>query len=115
MFGVRTTAIHYVLLALLAVAIMLTVRLAGIVLVTAALLVIPGATANQLSRRLGGVILIAWIVGMVGVIGGLGLSLEFGNLSTGPCIVAVLCAQFAAAYVVSLRRRGRGEAIAAVG
>ena len=90
-FGVRTTAIHYVLLALLAVAIVLTVRLAGIVLVTA-LLVIPGATANLLSRRLGRVIGIAWLVGIVGVAGGLALSLELGNLSTGPCIVAVLCA-----------------------
>jgi ABC-type Mn2+/Zn2+ transport system permease subunit len=103
-FGVRTAAIHYVLLALLAVAIVLTVRLAGIVLVTA-LLVIPGATANLLSRRLGRVIIIAWLVGIVGVVGGLALSLELGNLSTGPCIVAVLCAQFAAAYGASLRRR----------
>ena len=51
-FGVRVGFIHYLMLTLLSVAIVLTVRLAGIVLVTA-LLVIPGATANLLSRRLG--------------------------------------------------------------
>ena len=51
-FGVRVVLIHYLMLALVSVAIVLTVRLAGIVLVTA-LLVIPGATANLLSRRLG--------------------------------------------------------------
>jgi ABC-type Mn2+/Zn2+ transport system permease subunit len=97
-FGVPTRLIHYLVLTLLSVTIVLTVRLAGIVLVSA-LLVIPGATANLLSRRLGRVLICAWLVGIVGVIGGLGVSLAVGNLSTGPCIVAVLCVLFAAALV----------------
>ena len=101
-FGVRVALIHYLMLTLLSVAIVLTVRLAGIVLVTA-LLVIPGATANLLSRRLSRVLLLSWLVGMMGVVGGLILSMEAGNLSTGPCIVAVLCVVFALAYVVQFR------------
>ncbi|HEV3418296.1 MAG TPA: metal ABC transporter permease, partial [Pirellulales bacterium] len=99
MFGVRTQLIHYLILALLSVTIVLTVRLAGIVLVTA-LLVIPGATATLLSRRLAGVLIWSWWVGMIGIVGGLILSLEAGNLSTGPCVVAVLCVQFALALIV---------------
>ncbi len=65
-------------------------RLAGIVLVTA-LLVIPGTTAGLLSRRLGRVLCYSWLIGMIGVVGGLIVSVEVGRLSTGPCIVAVLC------------------------
>ncbi len=103
-FGVPTTFIHYLLLALVAGAVVMTVRLAGIVLVSA-LLVIPGATANLLSRRLGRVFLIAWIVGTIGVAGGLLLSVIAGSISTGPCIVAVLCGQFALAYASQYRRR----------
>ena len=57
-FGVPTRLIHYLMLALLSVTIVLTVRLAGIVLVSA-LLVIPGATASLLSRRLGRVLAVA--------------------------------------------------------
>lgn len=108
-FGVRVAMVHYLMLAMVSVAIVLTVRLAGIVLVTA-LLVIPGTTANLLSRRLGRVMLYSWLVGMGGVVGGLILSLEAGNLSTGPCIVAVLCILFAAAYLLQIRPRRRPAA-----
>ena len=102
-FGVRTRMIHYLVLALLSVAIVLTVRLAGIVLVSA-LLVIPGATANLVSRRLGRVLLCSWLVGMIGVVGGLALSSEVGMISTGPCIAAVLCLQFGLTLAIRSRR-----------
>ncbi len=102
-FGVRTGLIHFLILGLVAVTIVLTVRLAGIVLVTA-LLVIPGATAGLLSRRLGRVFCYSWLTGMIGVVGGLTLSILVGNLSTGPCIVAALCAMFALAYFFGGRR-----------
>ena len=105
-FGVRTRLIHYLILTLLSVTIVLTVRLAGIVLVSA-LLIVPGATASLLSRRLGRVLLYSWLVGMIGVVGGLILSLEIGNLSTGPCIVAVVLRLFGLALVGRRRRFGR--------
>lgn len=106
-FGVRTGLIHYLLLVLLAAAIVVSVRLAGFILV-GALLVIPGATAVLLSRRLGLVLLWAWLIGMAGTLGGLILSIRVGNLSTGPCIVGVLCAIFAAVFAA--RSLGRGRA-----
>ncbi len=104
-FGVPARMIHYLVLALLSVTIVLTVRLAGIVLVSA-LLVIPGATAMLLSRRLGRVLLLSWLVSMIGVLGGLAASVEIGNLSTGPCIVAVLCLEFTAALIARSRSCG---------
>ena len=107
-FGVRARLIHYLLLALLAVAIVVTVRLAGIVLVSA-LLVAPGATAVLVSRRLVVVLATAWGVGMAGVVGGMLVSLQVGGVSSGPCIVLVLCALFGVALLVKGRGwRGRG-------
>jgi ABC-type Mn2+/Zn2+ transport system permease subunit len=105
-FGVRTGFIHFLILGMVAVTIVLTVRLAGIVLVTA-LLVIPGTTAGLLSRRLDRVFLYSWLVGMIGVVGGLAVSMLVGKLSTGPCIVAVLCTLFAAAYLFNTQLSSR--------
>lgn len=100
--GVPVTLIHYLLLCLLAVAIVVSVRLAGIVLVSA-LLILPGATATMLCRRLGGVFVLAWMVGVLGTAGGLLLSLEVGAVSSGPCIVLVLCGLFGAAFAARAR------------
>lgn len=108
-YGVPARLIHYLLLVLLALAIVITVRLAGIILVSA-LIIIPGSTALLLSRRLHRVLLLAWIVGVAGSAGGLILSLELGNVSTGPCIVLVLCACFALALL--WQRRGLRRASA---
>ncbi|MEX0886994.1 MAG: metal ABC transporter permease [Phycisphaeraceae bacterium] len=106
--GVATGMIYYLLLVLLSVAIVMSIRLVGIVLVSA-LLVIPGATAVLLSQRLGSVILASLAVGLAGTAGGLVLSLEAGYLSSGACIVLVLCGIFAAVFAgrSALNRRGR--------
>jgi ABC-type Mn2+/Zn2+ transport system permease subunit len=115
-FGVPTRFIYYLLLVLLSLTTVLSIRLMGFVLVTA-LLVMPAATALLLSQRLGLVLLLSWIVGMVGVIGGLLVSLQIGDLSAGPCIVGVLSVCFAAAYAVKAlrgwRQRRQGAALAA--
>ena len=98
-FGVRTGFIYYLLLILLSVTIVLTIRLVGVVLVSA-LLVIPGATAVLLTRRLGLVLITALVVGVSGMLGGLILNLEAGGMmSPGPCVVAVLCLIFGAAFL----------------
>ena len=65
-FGVRAGFIYYLLLVLLSVAIVLSIRMAGLLLVSA-LLVIPGATGLLMSRRLGRVLLWSWISGMIGM------------------------------------------------
>jgi zinc transport system permease protein len=104
-YGVSTTFFHYMLLAVLAVTVVLGVRLAGFVLVSA-LLVIPGATAVLLTRRLGLVFFLSWVVGLLGVVAGLMISLQAGKLSSGPCIVGMLCLLFGLAFAFkSLRGR----------
>ena len=96
-YGVRTGVLYYLLLVLLSLTIVVAIRLVGFVLVSA-LLVIPGATALQLSRRLGRVLAASVTVGLVGVLGGLWLSLAAGELSSGPCIVGVLCGLFGVVF-----------------
>ena len=96
-FGVRTRVIYYLLLLLLSLTIVVSIKLVGVVLASA-LLVIPGAAAVQLSRRF--LVVLAWavLIGLTGVVGGLVLSLEAGHLSSGAAIVAVLCVIFAGVY-----------------
>ncbi len=96
-FGVPTNLIYYLLLTALSLTIVLSIRVVGVLLVTA-LLVIPGATAMLLTRRLAGVLALSWLVGMIGVVGGLLVALQLGDFSTGACIVTVLCLLFATAF-----------------
>lgn len=102
-FGVRTGFIYYLLLTLLAITIVISIRLAGFVLVSA-LLVIPGSTALMLSRRLAPVLFWSWLIGTGGAVTGLLVALQAGNLSSGACIVGVLCLIFGIVYA------GRGLA-----
>lgn len=102
-FGVATGAMRYTLLVLSAVTIVVSMKLAGVALVTA-LLVLPGATALLVSRRMGVVCAISFAVALVGVMGGLGVSIE-ADLPSGPSIVALLVGFFALSGVVSLGSR----------
>lgn len=97
-FGIPAALIHYLLLILLALTIVLSIRLIGFILVSA-LLVLPGATANLLTRRWSTVFVASLVTGLAGVLGGLWLSLETGNLSSGPCVVLALCGLFMLALV----------------
>ena len=92
-YGTRTAMIHYLLLTLLAATVVLTMRLAGVVLV-GAILVIPGPTAPMLSDRLSRVLMVSLGTGVIGVVLGLLVSLELGFSGPGPCIVGVLCVMF---------------------
>lgn len=104
-FGVPTTFIQYTLLVLLSITIVMGIRLAGFVLISA-FLVVPGATAMMLSRRLGVVLVLSWLIGVVGTVGGLVLCLEFPQFNSGPCIVGVLALIFGVVFAgTSLWRR----------
>ncbi len=107
-FGVNTDAIHYLLLVLLAVTVVFTTQLAGVLLVSA-MLVIPGATALALSNRLGAVFALSITVGVLGVLLGIVISLELGISGPGACIVAVLCALFGGSILVKRGRRAKPE------
>lgn len=100
-FGVNTARAKYRLLTLLALATVTGMKLAGVVLATA-MLVLPGATALRLSDRLPRVLLLSIAVSLVGVLGGLVASFEL-DLPAGACIVGALTVLYAFATVISLR------------
>lgn len=103
-FGVPNRIVKLVLMVLLSLAIVVAMKLAGVVLATA-LLVLPGATALKLSSRLWPVIGLSVIFGTLGLALGLVVSIEL-DWQTGPCVVLVMTALFAlAAGAGSLLRR----------
>lgn len=106
--GVRAGFIHYMLMLMLALVIVVGMRLAGYLLVTA-LLVLPGATALLVSQRLRTVLLVATGVSLVGTIGGLALHASRPFLPSGPAMVLILVGEFGVAYAWNwVRRHGGG-------
>jgi zinc transport system permease protein len=100
--GVSVHAMRGLLMVLLAMVVVVGMKLVGVVLISA-LLVLPGAIAAQLTRRLLSTVVIAWCTAIIGIVGGLILSFELELLS-GPCIVLVLVAQFAVAMLIGRTR-----------
>lgn len=115
-FGVPGQRMKFLLMAMLAVAIVVAMKLAGVVLATA-LLVLPGATALRLSRRIVPVFAISILVSLIGVLGGLAASFRL-DLPPGACVVAALVLFFAATWPVERLRHpatGRGVGADAAG
>jgi len=83
--GIKTELYTLLLLCLTALTIVLMVRVVGIVMVIA-LFTLPAATASHFSARLWQMMLIATLLGMVSVAGGLSLSYVL-DLPSGPTIV----------------------------
>jgi ABC-type Mn2+/Zn2+ transport system permease subunit len=106
--GVRVGLIHYLLMLLLAMTIVVGMRIAGNVLVTA-LLILPGATALLLSRRLSLVMTLSVFVGVSGAIAGVAINRYLWRfVPSGPAIVLVLFVEFLVASVASrLFRRAK--------
>jgi ABC-type Mn2+/Zn2+ transport system permease subunit len=100
--GVSERAMNFLLMALLALATVTAMKLAGAVLATA-MLVLPGAAALRLSNRAAPVMVLASIAALVGVLGGLVVSFEL-DWPTGASIVVVLVALFGIARAVELAR-----------
>jgi manganese/iron transport system permease protein len=101
--GLPVDALSYTLLVLLAVTIIVSLQAAGIILV-AALLVTPAATAYQLTNRFGPMMLISAAIGVGAGIVGLYLSYYF-NVASGSSIVLVATACFFIAMALSPKRR----------
>ena len=101
-FGVPAGAVRIVVLVLVALAIVSTMRLAGVVLTTA-MLVLPGATALQLSDRLRSVLCLSMIAGVASVGIGVLASMEL-DAQVGPVIVLVLCGLFGMARLLAVVR-----------
>ncbi len=99
--GVRLGLAQTTLLVCISLAIVLTMRLAGVVLATA-LLVVPGAAALHLSTRFGRVMILSLLIGLLGVIGGLVISFE-RDVPAGPAIVLCMVGLYALARVIGRR------------
>lgn len=92
----------YLLAVCLAVTIVVSMKVVGITLI-AAFLVIPAATARLLATTFRGMTLISVAIGIASVLVGLVLSWEY-DLPSGPCVILAQAAGFTVAFGVrSLR------------
>lgn len=94
-FGVPPRAMKYLFVVALAIAIVVAMKLAGVVLATA-MLVLPGATALRLSDRWGTMMRWSAAAAVAGVVLGIVVSFE-ANLPPGASMVGVLVV----AYVIA--------------
>lgn len=120
--GLPVRLIHYGLLTVLALTIVTSLKAVGIILVVA-MLIGPGATAFLLTKRFERMLVLAILVAVCASVLGVLISFHIDG-ATGPCIVLVQTAFFAAAILFRTRdgilrptparhrlnlERGRGE------
>lgn len=86
--GINGGRVRSLLLLMLAVAVVTTMQIAGVVLATA-MLVLPGVIGLAIGRTLRGAVVWSVLAGLVGVSVGLVLTFEFG-VQPGPSVVLVL-------------------------
>jgi len=99
--GLRTRGIEYAFVSLVAVAVMLSIKWVGVLLINA-LLILPAAAARNFSRTARQHALFSVLIGLLSGVGGL---IAAYYLDTGVGAAVVLCA--AVCYIVSLPFRGR--------
>jgi ABC-type Mn2+/Zn2+ transport system permease subunit len=100
-----TTFLRYLLLALIAVTIVVSLQVVGIALMLA-MLVTPAAAASFLTHRLPPMMLVSAVIGLLSAITGLYASYYF-NIASGPAVVLVATLIF---ILVFLLAPGRGVA-----
>ncbi len=100
--GVPASAVYFLLVSLIALTVVLSIKVVGIVLVSA-LLVIPAAAAYQLTENFRRMMAISALIGVSSTIGGLLISYRL-NTASGAAIVLLATLIFFAAAVVSPRR-----------
>ena len=101
--GVPAVALYYLLLCLIAVTIVISIKVVGVILVEA-LIVTPAAAAYQLTDDFRPMMAIAVGVGIVSAVAGLFLSYWL-NIASGATIVLTATLIFFAATLLSPRRR----------
>jgi ABC-type Mn2+/Zn2+ transport system permease subunit len=102
--GIHVRRLNYGFVILLTIAVSLTIRALGILLVTS-LIVLPPAIARSLSVNLRQHIVFSFLVGTVGATGGVLLSYPL-NLPTGPTITLTLGFLFILSLATRHLRRG---------
>jgi manganese/iron transport system permease protein len=98
--GLRVDRLRYVLLILMALAVVAAVQAVGVVL-TSALLVVPAAAASLISKRLPTMMLLAVLIAVFSSLIGLIFSYR-ADVSSGAAIVLTCIACFAVAWGVNL-------------
>ena len=101
--GVPVRQFNYISVIVLTFAVALTIRLVGIIL-TPALIVIPAAAARAISRNLRQQILWSIVFGLIGGIGGTLLSYQL-DVQSGPTIVLACVGLFAVTLLIGRLRR----------
>jgi len=101
--GLPVSLVHYGLLTALALTIVASAKVVGVVLVSA-FLVIPGATARLVTRRFASMLGVAIIFGVLSACLGLYLS-HLWAVPTGAAIVITQFAGFLVAWLLSSRQR----------
>ncbi|GBC69391.1 Manganese transport system membrane protein MntB [archaeon HR01] len=92
-FGLRATILHYLLMGLMTLAIVVSLRSVGVVLVVA-MLITPASTAYLISKRLNEMMAKAAVIGGASAVIGLYLS-YYLNIASGAAMVIVAAAIFA--------------------
>ena len=100
--GISVKAINIFFLVVLSVSIVISMKIVGIILISA-LLVIPGATAQLFARNLYSMVFISCGIAMLSTILGLFLSYEF-DIAPGGSIVLTAATLFFAALVIKKRQ-----------
>lgn len=103
--GLPAGRLHYILLALIALTVVLSMKVVGIVLVSA-LIVTPAAAAYQLTEDFRKMMALSVAAGVFATVGGLLLSYWL-NTGSGATIVLLTTAVFLVALALSPRRRRR--------
>ena len=101
--GMPVTFLDHFFLTILALAVVISMKVIGIVLVSA-LLVIPGAAASQLTQRYVSMIAVAVVIALVSTIGGLFIS-YYADLASGATIVTLASAIFFLTFAVGRFRK----------
>ncbi|MGD2122145.1 MAG: metal ABC transporter permease [Gemmatimonadota bacterium] len=103
--GLPATFLNYLLLSILAVTIVAAMKLVGIVLVSA-FLVIPAATGQTLAASVRGMVVLSVLAALVAVGGGLWLSWLW-DLPSGASVVLLSAVLFFVSYLVGAVRGGQ--------
>ncbi len=107
--GWPVAVVDYLLVVLVAVMVVVGLPAAGAVLVTA-LVVIPPVAARQWTDRLGTMLVLAGVIGLVSAVTGVAISAVVPRLATGPVIVLVAAAIFAISVLFTRWRSPREAA-----
>lgn len=101
--GVRTKWVEYAFVSLVAVAVMLSIRWVGVLLINA-LLILPAAAARNISRTAAQHALLSVLIGLLSGVAGLVVAYY---LDTGVGAAVVLCAAICYGVTLPLRRFAR--------